>query len=102
MDFNIAETGFCLCWIAGWLDILMVIALCALLMAGYPVAFSLAGVALVFATLGPHIWRFRRQLPPALPATDIRVDHEYDAHCGAHVHPHGGDPRKIKDRGRTA
>ena len=52
MDFNIAETGFCLCWIAGWLDILMVIALCALLMAGYPVAFSLAGVALVFATLG--------------------------------------------------
>ena len=52
MEFNIAETGFCLCWIAGWLDILMVIALCALLMAGYPVAFSLAGVALVFATLG--------------------------------------------------
>ncbi len=52
MDFAIAETGFCLCWIAGWLDILMVLTLCALLLAGYPVALTLAGTALIFAVLG--------------------------------------------------
>lgn len=52
MDFAVADIGFCACWFAGWLDILMVVTLCALLMAGYPVAFSLAGTALVFAVLG--------------------------------------------------
>ena len=44
--------GFCFCAAAGWLDIAMVITLCVLLLAGYPAAFSLAGVAIVFAILG--------------------------------------------------
>ena len=44
--------GICLCATAGWLDVAMIIALCALILAGYPVAFSLAGVALIFAVLG--------------------------------------------------
>lgn len=52
MEFEIANVAFCTCALAGWLDILMVLALCALLMAGYPVAYSLAGTALIFAVLG--------------------------------------------------
>jgi tripartite ATP-independent transporter DctM subunit len=46
------ETGFCFCYLAGWLDVMMVVALCAMLMAGYPVAFSLAGTAIIFAVIG--------------------------------------------------
>lgn len=34
------------------LDILMFVTVCALLMLGFPVAFTLAGVALIFATIG--------------------------------------------------
>ena len=52
MDFAIGDIAICGCWFAGWLDIAMVVVLCALLMAGYPVAFSLAGTALIFAVLG--------------------------------------------------
>lgn len=52
MDIAIGDASFCLCAFAGWLDIAMVLVLCALLMAGYPVAFSLAGTALLFAILG--------------------------------------------------
>ncbi len=52
MDIVIGDATFCLCFFAGWLDIAMVVMLCALLMAGYPVAFSLAGTALIFAVLG--------------------------------------------------
>ncbi|WP_375206515.1 TRAP transporter large permease [Hyphococcus sp.] len=52
MEFEIGNVAFCACTFAGWLDILMVIALCAALMMGYPVAFSLAGTALVFAVIG--------------------------------------------------
>ena len=52
MEFEIANIAFCTCALAGWLDIIMVFVLCALLMAGYPVAFSLAGTALIFAVLG--------------------------------------------------
>ncbi len=52
MDFSAIETGFCLCHLAGWLDVMMVVTLCALLMAGYPVAFSLGGTALIFAVIG--------------------------------------------------
>lgn len=52
MDFMIGDIHICACAFAGWLDIVMVAVLCALLMAGYPVAFSLAGTALIFATLG--------------------------------------------------
>ena len=52
MDFMIGDMHFCTCALAGWLDIIMVVVLCALLMAGYPVAFSLAGTALVFAIFG--------------------------------------------------
>ncbi|MFC2953735.1 TRAP transporter large permease subunit [Marinicaulis aureus] len=52
MEFEIGNVAFCACAIAGWLDILMVLVLCAVLMAGYPVAFSLAGTALLFAVLG--------------------------------------------------
>lgn len=52
MEFEIGNVAFCACAIAGWLDILMVLVLCAVLMAGFPVAFSLAGTALLFAILG--------------------------------------------------
>ncbi|MEM9618792.1 MAG: TRAP transporter large permease subunit [Pseudomonadota bacterium] len=48
----IGDIHICACAFAGWLDVAMVAVLCALLMAGYPVAFSLAGTALIFATLG--------------------------------------------------
>ncbi|MFZ5618484.1 MAG: TRAP transporter large permease [Pseudomonadota bacterium] len=44
--------GFCLCGLAPWLDVLMIVALCVLILAGYPVAFSLAGTALIFAFFG--------------------------------------------------
>ncbi len=44
--------GLCLCATAGWLDIAMIVVLCGLIIAGYPVAFSLAGVALLFALIG--------------------------------------------------
>lgn len=46
------EEFFCLCHAAGWLDIAMVATLCALLLAGYPAAFSLAGVAIIYAIIG--------------------------------------------------
>ena len=52
MDFVIGDTTYCLCAAAGWLDIAMVVVLCAFLMAGYPVAFSLGGTALLFAVIG--------------------------------------------------
>ena len=44
--------GFCLCGAAPWLDVAMIVSLCVLILAGYPVAFSLAGTALLFAFLG--------------------------------------------------
>ncbi|MEZ5982934.1 MAG: TRAP transporter large permease subunit [Parvularculaceae bacterium] len=44
--------GLCLCGITPWLDVIMVVVLCALLMAGFPVAFTLAGTALLFAVIG--------------------------------------------------
>ena len=52
MDLSALETGFCLCTFAHWLDILMVIVLCGFLIAGYPVALTLGGVALIFAVIG--------------------------------------------------
>ncbi len=52
MDLSAVETGFCLCHLAGWLDVMMVVTLCAMLMAGFPVAFSLGGTALIFAVIG--------------------------------------------------
>ncbi len=42
----------CPCVLAPWLDIIMVVFLCGLLLLGYPAAFSLAGTALLFAILG--------------------------------------------------
>ena len=44
--------GFCLCAAAPWLDVAMIATLCILILAGYPVAFSLAGTALLFAFIG--------------------------------------------------
>ena len=44
--------GICMCGVAGWLDVAMIATLCALILAGYPVAFSLGGTALLFALLG--------------------------------------------------
>lgn len=52
MEFAIGDIAICTCSFAGWLDIAMVLTLCVLLMAGYPVAFSLAGTALAFAVFG--------------------------------------------------
>jgi tripartite ATP-independent transporter DctM subunit len=42
----------CFCACASWLDIAMVITLCALLLMGYPAAFSLGGTALLYGLLG--------------------------------------------------
>jgi len=44
--------GLCPCAAAPWLDVLMVLTLCGLLLAGFPAAFTLAGVALAFALIG--------------------------------------------------
>ncbi|MCI5047214.1 MAG: TRAP transporter large permease subunit [Aquisalinus sp.] len=48
----------CWCACAGWLDIAMIITLCALLLAGYPAAFSLAGTALIYGLLGLSMGAF--------------------------------------------
>ncbi|MEM9421829.1 MAG: TRAP transporter large permease subunit [Pseudomonadota bacterium] len=48
----------CLCACATWLDIAMVFTLCALLLAGFPAAFTLAGVALFYGLLGIAIGVF--------------------------------------------
>ena len=52
MEIAIGDLQICACAFAGWLDVVMVVVLCAMLMAGYPVAFSLAGTALIFAVIG--------------------------------------------------
>jgi tripartite ATP-independent transporter DctM subunit len=49
------------------LAVLMVVVLCALLMVGYPVAFTLAGVALLFAFLGHLLGAMDLSLLGALP-----------------------------------
>src|SRR5262245_30377368 len=49
------------------LAILLVVAVCALLMAGYPVAFTLGGVALAFALLGDALGVMQLSLLGALP-----------------------------------
>jgi len=49
------------------LAVLLVVAVCALLMAGYPVAFTLGGVALAFALLGDLFGVMRFSLLGALP-----------------------------------
>jgi len=52
MDTVLHSIGICPCFIVPWLDILMVLTLCGLLLLGYPAAFSLAGTALLFAVIG--------------------------------------------------
>src|SRR5262249_51440737 len=49
------------------LAILMVVAVCGLLMAGYPVAFTLGGAALAFAVLGDALGVMQLSLLGALP-----------------------------------
>jgi tripartite ATP-independent transporter DctM subunit len=46
------EHGLCLCGVVPWLDVAMIVTLCIVILAGYPVAFSLAGTALLFAAIG--------------------------------------------------
>jgi len=53
--------------LAAALDILMVLALCAALLAGYPVAWTLAGVALAFAGIGIALGAFEPQFLRLLP-----------------------------------
>lgn len=48
--------------------ILLFICICAVLMLGYPVAFSLAGVALIFAAIGSWLGEFDPVLLRALPS----------------------------------
>ena len=54
--------------LADILDILMFAALCALLLSGYPVAFTLAGTALVFAGLGHLLGVFDLGFLSAFPS----------------------------------
>lgn len=51
-----------------WLAILMFVCVCAVLMMGYPVAFSLAGTALIFAGIGSVLGAFDASLLNALPS----------------------------------
>jgi tripartite ATP-independent transporter DctM subunit len=50
-----------------WMALLMFVAVCAVLMAGYPVAFTLAGVALLFALLGTLFGVFDPAFLAAIP-----------------------------------
>ena len=52
MDAILHGVGVCPCVVVPYLDIAMVITLCALLLLGFPAAFSLAGTALIFAVIG--------------------------------------------------
>ena len=51
-----------------WLPLLLFIATCAVLLLGYPVAFSLAGSALLFAAFGALAGQFDLSLLGALPS----------------------------------
>jgi tripartite ATP-independent transporter DctM subunit len=53
--------------LADLLDVLMFITLCGVLLLGYPVAFTLAGVALAFALLGAVLGVFDAALLRAIP-----------------------------------
>ena len=50
-----------------WMALLMFLAVCAVLMAGYPVAFTLAGVALFFGMLGTLTGTFDPDFLSAIP-----------------------------------
>ena len=50
------------------LDVLMFATLCAVLLAGFPVAFTLAGVALIFASIGIGFGAFDPSFFGALPS----------------------------------
>ncbi|MEO1309518.1 MAG: TRAP transporter large permease subunit [Pseudomonadota bacterium] len=52
MSEVLADLPFCACIAAGYLDVLLVLTVCALLLAGFPAAFTLAGTALLFALIG--------------------------------------------------
>ncbi|WP_188544069.1 TRAP transporter large permease [Aquisalinus luteolus] len=58
MEGFLNDVVLCLCACANWLDIAMVLTLCALLLAGYPAAFSLAGTALLYGLLGLSMGAF--------------------------------------------
>ncbi len=51
-----------------WMAILMFVAICLVLLLGYPVAFSLAGTALIFAGVGSLMGGFDGALLNALPS----------------------------------
>lgn len=51
-----------------WLAILMFVVVCLVLMLGYPVAFSLAGTALLFSVIGIFTGTFDQSLLNALPS----------------------------------
>jgi len=53
--------------VAEFIPFLMFLAVCAVLMAGYPVAFSLAGTALLFALVGAVTGHFDMAFLQALP-----------------------------------
>ncbi len=53
-------------WLSGWLDLLMFAALVGAILLGYPVAFTIAGVATLFAGLGWALGHFDPGLMGAL------------------------------------
>jgi tripartite ATP-independent transporter DctM subunit len=57
----------CLCACANWLDIAMVVTLCVLLLAGFPAAFTLAGVALAYGLIGLSMGAFDTAFLEPLP-----------------------------------
>ena len=74
------------------LAILLVVAVCAMLMAGYPVALTLGGVSLAFAAIG-HLFGlmsfgFLGALPPRVFGGDLgarAVEQPWSARCFARV-----------------
>jgi TRAP-type mannitol/chloroaromatic compound transport system permease large subunit len=73
------------------IPLLMFLAVFAALMAGYPVAFTLAGVGLLFAFGGHLLGIYNLSSMGFLPGPDLRHRHQRNPGGGAPVRVHGCD-----------
>ena len=76
----------------------MVVAVIAALMAGYPVALTLAGVSLAFAVLGHVARRHELRHPGRAAAAHLRRDDQRGAAGDPAVHLHGRDAGALAHR----
>ncbi len=84
-----------------WLAILMFVVVCAVLMLGYPVAFSLAGTALLFSIFGIFTGTFDQSLLNAF--TEQVIWHYYKSNpigC-PFVRVYGRYARKVESSRRA-